>query len=123
MFAQRHEVARSGEERRVGPIEKEAEMALARVVTFEGVDKDRMEQMRTEMEAQEQPEDVPASEIVVLHDPEADKSVVILFFENEDDYRRGDAALDAMPAADTPGRRTSVAKYDVAMRMTGSPTG
>jgi hypothetical protein len=79
--------------------------------------------MRTEMEAQEQPEDVPASEIVVLHDPEADKSVVILFFENEDDYRRGDAALDAMPAADTPGRRTSVAKYDVAMRMTGSPTG
>jgi hypothetical protein len=98
-------------------------MALARVVTFEGVDKNRMEQMRTEMEAQEQPEDVPASEIVVLHDPEADKSVVILFFENEDDYRRGDAALDAMPAADTPGRRTSVAKYDVAMRMTGSPTG
>jgi hypothetical protein len=98
-------------------------MALARVVTFEGVDKNRMEQMRTEMEAQEQPEDVPASEIVVLHDPEADKSVVILFFENEDDYRRGDAALDAMPAADTPGRRTSVAKYHVAMRMTGSPTG
>ena len=43
---------------------------------------------------------------------------VILFFDNEDDYRRGDEALNAMPAGDTPGQRTSVAKYEVAMRMT-----
>jgi hypothetical protein len=42
---------------------------------------------------------------------------VILFFENEDDYRRGDEALNAMPAGDTPGQRTSVTKYDVAHRM------
>jgi hypothetical protein len=40
-----------------------------------------------------------------------------VFFENEDDYRRGDEALSAMPAGDTPGQRTSVAKYDVAFRM------
>jgi hypothetical protein len=43
---------------------------------------------------------------------------VVVFFDNEDDYRRGDAALSAMPAADTPGQRTSVTKYDVAIRMT-----
>jgi hypothetical protein len=86
-------------------------------VSFEGVSSDRIAQMRSEMESGERPEDVPAAEIVVLHDPDAEKSLVILFFETEDDYRRGDATLDAMPAADTPGRRTSVARYEVALRM------
>jgi hypothetical protein len=93
-------------------------MALARVVTFEGVGKDRIEEMKREMQEGVQPEDLPAKEVVVLHDPEADKSVVILYFDSEDDYRRGDEMLNAMPAADTPGRRTSVTKYDVAIRMT-----
>jgi hypothetical protein len=93
-------------------------MALARVVSFEGVSKDRMEEMDREMQDAEPPEGLPATEIVVLHDPDAEKSLVILFFENEADYRRGDEVLNAMPADDTPGRRTSVARYDVAMRMT-----
>jgi hypothetical protein len=93
-------------------------MALARVVTFDGVNSDRMAAMQREMEDGERPEDVPAKEIVVLHDPEGEKSLVILFFDTEDDYRRGDAALNAMPAGDTPGQRTSVTKYDVAARMT-----
>jgi hypothetical protein len=92
-------------------------MALARVVTFEGVSKDRMEEMKREMNQGERPEGVPATEILVLHDPEADKSLVVVFFENEDDYRRGDETLSAMPAGDTPGQRTSVQKYDVAFRM------
>ena len=43
---------------------------------------------------------------------------MIVFFETEEDYQRGDAALSAMPAGDTPGRRASVAKYQVAFRMT-----
>jgi len=42
---------------------------------------------------------------------------VVVFFDNEDDYRQGDEALSAMPAAETPGRRTSVTKYNVAFRM------
>jgi len=77
-----------------------------------------MAEMQREIEGGERPDDVPAKEIVVLHDPEAEKSLVILFFDNEDDYRRGDEALNATPAGDTPGQRTSVAKYEVAMRMT-----
>ena len=93
-------------------------MAIARVVTFEGVDSDRMAEMQREMEGGDRPDNVPAKEIVVLHDPEAEKSLVILFFETEDDYRRGDEALNAMPAGDTPGQRTSVGKYQVAARMT-----
>jgi hypothetical protein len=93
-------------------------MPLARVVSFDGVSSERMAEMQREMEGGERPADVPAKEIVVLHDPDADKSVVILFFDNEDDYRRGDETLNAMPAGDTPGQRTSVTKYQVAFRMT-----
>jgi hypothetical protein len=88
-------------------------------VTFDGVSSDRMAEMKREMEGNERPDNVPAKEIVVLHDPESDKSLVILFFDSDDDYRRGDEALNAMPAADTPGQRTSVTKYQVAFRMTG----
>jgi hypothetical protein len=93
-------------------------MALARVVSFDGVSSERIAEMQREMEGSERPDDVPAKEILVLHDPEAEKSVVVVFFENEDDYRQGDAVLSAMPADETPGKRTSVAKYDVAFRMT-----
>jgi hypothetical protein len=92
-------------------------MALARVVTFDGVSSDRMEEMRREMSDGEPPEGLPATEIIVLHDPEAERSVVVLFFESEDDYRQGDEVLSAMPAGDTPGQRTSVTRYDVAVRM------
>jgi hypothetical protein len=93
-------------------------MSLARVVSFDGVSSERMAEMQKEMEANsERPENVPAKEIVVLHDPETDRSLVILFFESEDDYRRGDEALNAMPTTDTPGQRTSVTKYQVAFRM------
>ena len=53
----------------------------------------------------------------MLHDPDASKSLAIVFFENEEDYAKGDAALNAMPASETPGQRTSVQKYDVAVRM------
>ena len=92
-------------------------MALARVVTFEGVSSDRMNEMRSEMEGGEPPEGLNAKEIVVLHDPEAERSMVVLFFESEDDYRRGDEILNAMDTSDTPGRRTSVGKYAVPFRQ------
>ena len=91
-------------------------MAFARIVTFEGVGKDRIEEMRGEMDG-DPPEGVPAKEIIVFHDPDAEKSVVIVFFETEDDYRQGDAALNAMPVGDTPGKRVSVAKYEVPIRI------
>ena len=93
-------------------------MALARVVTFDGVDSERMAQMQREMQGSERPENVPAKEIVVLHDPDGERSLVIVFFETDDDYKQGDAALNAMPAGDTPGKRSSVTKYEVAFRMT-----
>ena len=93
-------------------------MALARVVTFDGVSRERIDQMKREMDEGGRPDDVPATEILVLHDPEGEQSLAIVFFDSEDDYKRGDEALNAMPAGDTPGQRTSVRKYDVASRMT-----
>jgi hypothetical protein len=96
--------------------DKEDWMAVARVVSFEGVDKSRMDEMKQEIESGEPPEGLPPSELVVLHDG-ADSSLVMVIFDNEEDYAKGDEILNAMPAQDTPGRRTSVKKYDVAMRM------
>jgi hypothetical protein len=93
-------------------------MALARVVTFDGVTKDRIAELEREIGDGPPPDDLPAKEIVVLHDADGEKSLVIVFFDNEDDYKRGDETLNAMSAGDTPGQRTSVARYDVAIRMT-----
>ena len=93
-------------------------MALARVVTFEGVSKDRMDEMDREMREGQPPEGLPASEMIALHDADAEKSLVIIIFETDDDYKKADEILNAMPAGDTPGRRTSVTKYNVAARMT-----
>jgi len=92
-------------------------MALARVVEFEGVDSDRIQQLKESIESGDRPEGLPATEFILLHDPDAQKSVAIVFFDNEDDYRQGDATLSAMPTDDTPGRRSSVSKYDVALRV------
>ena len=92
-------------------------MALARVVSFDGVTRDRIREMESEMQGSEPPEGLPAKEIIVLHDADADKSVVIVFFDSEEDYQRGDEILSAMPAGDTPGQRTAVARYEVAVRM------
>jgi len=94
-------------------------MTIARVVSFDGVTSERMAEMQREMEGSERPDEVPAKEMIVLHDPDTEKSLVLLFFETDEDYRRGDEALDAMPATDTPGQRTSVSKYQVAFRLTG----
>jgi hypothetical protein len=92
-------------------------MAVARVVTFDGVTKDRMEEMNREMSEGDPPEGFPPSELIVLHDAGAEKSLVVIIFETEDDYKSGDEILNAMPAGDTPGQRTSVTRYDVAHRM------
>jgi hypothetical protein len=92
-------------------------MAVARVVTFSGVTKERMDEMDREMQEGQPPEGFPSAELVVLHDPEVEESLVVVIFDNEDDYRRGDEILSAMPADETPGQRTSVRKYNVATRM------
>jgi hypothetical protein len=91
---------------------------LARVVTFDGVSSDRMNQLRQEMQDGQPPEGLEPEEMIVLHDPDAEKSIVVIFFADEDAYRRGDEILSNMDTGDTPGQRSSVGRYDVALRMT-----
>jgi hypothetical protein len=79
---------------------------------------DRIAQMKSEIDSGERPEGLPATEMILLHDPENEKALAVIFFENDDDYRRGDEILSAMPADEVPGRRASVSKYDVALRAT-----
>ena len=93
-------------------------MALARVVSFEGVSPDRIQELKSEIEGGEPPEGMPPAELIILHDPEAERSLAIVIVDSEDDYRKAHEILDSMPTPDTPGQRTSVAKYDVAVRMT-----
>ena len=92
-------------------------MALARVVTFDGVSKDRMDEMSREMNEGDPPEGFPSAEVMILHDPDAEKALAVVIFENEGDYQKGHEILESMPAGDTPGQRTSVTKYHVANRM------
>ena len=94
-------------------------MALVRAVSFEDVDQGRLDQLAQDVEAGAgQPEGVAATEIIVLHDREAAKALVLVFFEDEEDYSRADAVLGAMPSLETPGSRASVTKYVLAGRGT-----
>jgi hypothetical protein len=93
-------------------------MALARVVAFQGVTRERMEEIKSGIESGERGDDVPGTEFMLLHDAAGDESLAIVFFDNEDDYATGDATLNAMPRDNTPGTRTSVKKYEVVGRIT-----
>jgi len=94
----------------------------ARVASWEGADAETLNRTAAEIRTRTEeeggpPEGLPAKGFLLLNDTEGGRSIGITLFETEDDYRRGDAALDAMPAGDTPGSRTGVTKYDVAIRM------
>ena len=53
-------------------------MALARVVAFDGVTNERIEQLRQEIGESGRPDEIPATEILILHDPDAQKSLAIV---------------------------------------------
>jgi hypothetical protein len=91
-------------------------MALARVVSFEGVSADRMAHLKEQIEGGDPPEGMPPAELVILHDPDGERSLAIVIVDSEDDYRKADEILGSMPGPDTPGTRTSVTKYQVAVR-------
>jgi hypothetical protein len=91
-------------------------MALARVVSFDGVTADRIAEIKSRMDGGDPPEGMPPAELMILHDPESERSLAIVVFDNEDDYRKGDEILSSMPGPETPGQRTSVTKYEVAVR-------
>jgi hypothetical protein len=90
-------------------------MAYARVASFENVPPEALQEITKEIREGERPENLPATEILVLADREGGKLQAITFYDSEDDYRQGDETLKAMSPPGSMGGAT-VAKYEVAVR-------
>jgi hypothetical protein len=103
-------------------ITKEEDM-YARVVRWEGADAESLEQTASEIRSRAEsqggpPEGVPSKGLLILNDGENGRALGISFFETEDDYREGDETLNSMsPPAEGFGRRVSVEKYEVAVKL------
>lgn len=64
------------------------------------------------------PEGLPAKKMLLLQDKENGRSMAIVLFETEDDYRQGDATLNSMsPPGEGMGERVGVDKYEVAIEL------
>ena len=90
----------------------------ARVVRFTDIDIDRVNSTAKEIEGGEgPPPGVPAKAIRVIVDEDQNTAVVVLFFDSEEDMKKGGEALDAMDASETPGTRVSVDAGEVKASM------
>jgi hypothetical protein len=95
-------------------------MAYARVVTFDGVQRSGIDEVAGQIQNEDPPEGLPASEVIVLFDEDGGRSLAITFFETEDDYRQGDRALNEMSPPGSFGTRSGVGKYEVVVRRSTS---
>lgn len=81
----------------------------ARVVRFTDVSPERIAEIVARIEeAGGPPPGVPATGMRLLFDEAQSTAVFIGFFETEEDLREGNAALEQMDSAETPGTRASV---------------
>ena len=97
---------------------------FARIAKFEGAAAQGFEATREQIEADMSSGNVPeglegATEVMLLVDRDGGTALGVVFFETEEDLRRGDEALNSMSPGEAGGRRSSVDKYEVAFR--GSP--
>ena len=95
-------------------------MALARVVRFENTNRDNVARIKQSIEEGELPDGMPPGEFLLFHDPADDSALAIVIVDSEEDYRRVDEILGSVPADEAAGRRTSVTKYEVAVRASTS---
>ncbi|HEX2707868.1 MAG TPA: hypothetical protein VHM66_07675 [Solirubrobacterales bacterium] len=65
------------------------------------------------------PEGLPATGLLILHQPDQGKVVAISLFETEEDLKKGDATLNAMdpPEPGGMGNRASVEMYEVPVKL------
>jgi hypothetical protein len=89
----------------------------ARIVRFTDVDPDHLAANLAEAR-EEQPVDIPAKSVQMLHDADQRTAVVIQLFETADDMAAAEGALDAMDPSDTPGTRASVDRCEVKAEFT-----
>lgn len=95
----------------------------ARVARFEGATAQALEAsaagIREQAAAEEgPPPGVPAKKFLLLHDTAGGKALAITLFENDDDYREGDATLETMsPPGEGMGQRVAVDKYELVVDL------
>jgi len=85
-----------------------------RVVRFTDVDPDRVEKLVSEIdESGGPPPGIKTTGLQILLDRDQRTSVVLQFFDSEDDMRESEQAFDSMDAGDTPGARASVDRCEL----------
>lgn len=94
----------------------------ARVATFEGGDPAQVRKMIATIDQESEsgpPEGVPATGLLILHQPDQGKVLAISLFATEADLQKGDAALSAMdpPTPGGMGQRTAVEMYEVPIKL------
>jgi hypothetical protein len=90
------------------------DLMYARVVRFTDIDRQRIDDMKGRIESgEDRPEGMPDATMRMFIDDSQNTAVVALFFESEEDMRKGDEALNAMDSSDTPGTRASVDQGEV----------
>jgi len=86
----------------------------ARVVRFTDVSPERIAEINKRTEDEDgPPPGVPAKSLTVIVDEEQSTAVVVLFFDTEEDLRKGNEALNEMDSGETPGSRSSVDQGEV----------
>lgn len=86
----------------------------ARVVRFNGVTPETIDNVRAQVEASDgPPPGVRATAMKMLYDAEQGTSVFVAFFESEQDMRDADRVFDEMDVGETPGQRASVDRCEV----------
>jgi hypothetical protein len=98
---------------------------FVRIAKFEGTGPEGADATREQIEADMSAGNVPeglegAKEVMLLVDREGGTSLGVVFFETEDDLRRGDEALNGMSPDEGGGQRSGVEMYEVLFR--GSPS-
>jgi hypothetical protein len=90
----------------------------ARVVRFTDVNPERIAELTARIEESDgPPPDVPATAMKMLFDASQSTATAIVFFETEEDMRKGGATLDQMDTSETPGTRSSVDLCEVKLDM------
>jgi hypothetical protein len=90
----------------------------ARVVRFTDVNPERIAEVAAQIEESGgPPPDIPSTGMKMLLDEAQSTAVAIVFFETEEDMRKGGEALDRMDTSETPGTRASVDLCEVKVEM------
>jgi hypothetical protein len=85
-----------------------------RVVRFTDVDPERVEKLVSEIDESQAPAPgIRATGLQILLDPDQRTSVVLQFFDSEEDMRDSESAFDSMDAGETPGSRASVDRCEL----------